>query len=166
MTTLRTERPGDADAIRSLTRRAFEPKAFSDGTEPAVIDRLRASGELVLSLVAERADAIVGHVAFSAAAIGDSGESGWYALGPISVEPALQRTGIGTALIEAGASRLHEDGARGLVLVGDPAYYARLGFVSDGRLAHGDLPGRLVQHRAFGRPPPRGELRFADAFEP
>ena len=163
---IRSEREGDARAIRALTERAFRPMAFSDGTEPAVIDRLRERGELALSLVAEVDGAVAGHVAFSVAAIGDSGESGWYALGPVAVDPPRQRTGIGTALIERGLDTLRARGARGVVLIGDPAYYRRFGFVGDGRLRYRDLADALVQWLAFDALPPPGDLRFTDAFDP
>ena len=164
--TIRPERAHDARAIHDLVDRAFRPMAFSDGTEPAVIDRLRERGELVLSLVAEIDGAVAGHVAFSAATIGDSGESGWYALGPVAVDPPRQRTGMGTALIGEGLDTLRKRGARGVVLIGDPAYYRRFGFDGDGRLRYRELADALVQWLAFGAPPPPGDLRFADAFEP
>jgi putative acetyltransferase len=114
------------DAIRSLTARAFAGLAFSDGTEPLVIDALRGANALALSLVAVLGEQIVGHVAFSAAG---SDESGWFALGPVSVEPSLQRRGVGSRLIEAGLREMRDRGARGCVLVGDHRYYRRFGFV-------------------------------------
>ena len=163
---IRPERERDAPEIRELTERAFRPMAFSDGTEPAVIDRLRERGELALSLVAESQRSVVGHVAFSAATVGESRETGWYALGPVAVDPSLQRTGIGTALIERGLDELRDREARGVVLVGDPAYYRRFGFVGDGRLRYRSLADELVQWLAFGPPPPRGEVVFRDAFDP
>lgn len=62
---IRRESKGDRDAIRSLTARAFSGLSFSDGTEPAVIDALRETHALALSLVAVLDERIVGHVAFS-----------------------------------------------------------------------------------------------------
>lgn len=57
-----------------------------------------------LSLVAIVARAVVGHVAFSSC--GPDELRGWFALGPVSVEPAWQRRGIGSRLIEAGLDTL------------------------------------------------------------
>ena len=65
---IRRESIADRDAIRSLTARAFAGLSFSDGTEPLVIDALRAANALALSLVAVLRERIVGHVAFSAVA--------------------------------------------------------------------------------------------------
>ena len=49
---IRREQPTDIIDIHQITTNAFAPKSFSDGTEPAVIDDLRAAGDLILSLVA------------------------------------------------------------------------------------------------------------------
>jgi len=91
---IRPERPGDIDAIRALTTAAFKDAPFSSGTEAGIVDVLRADGALVVSLVAEEDGRVVGHVAFSPVRI-DVAEGDWYGLGPVSVEPARQRRGIG-----------------------------------------------------------------------
>ena len=102
---VRDEIAADVEAIRKLTAEAFAEIAYSDGCEPVIIDRLRAAGALTLSLVAEDDAAVIGHVAFSPVTI--SGETGdWYGLGPISVLPARQGQGIGSALVRAGLDRL------------------------------------------------------------
>lgn len=162
--TIRPENVSDIPTIRGLIERAFRPMPFSDGSEPDIVDRLRARGELALSLVAERGGEVVGHVAFSAAGVAGAADRGWYALGPVAVEPSLQRRGIGGGLIEEGLRVIRERGARGVMLIGSAEYYARFGFSGDGRLRHGELPDELVQWLAFGAPPPRGEIRFAGAF--
>jgi len=92
-----------------------------------MIDDLRAAGALVISLVAMRGDAVVGHIAFSPAAAADA-SPGWYALGPVAVEPDRQRQGIGAMLINEGVRRLEAMNASGCVLVGDPNFYVRFGF--------------------------------------
>ena len=62
---IRREEAGDVAAIRALTADAFRGAAHSDDTEHRVIDALRASGELPVSLVAELDGEVAGHVAFS-----------------------------------------------------------------------------------------------------
>jgi putative acetyltransferase len=161
---IRPERPGDEDAIRRLTVAAFEPMEFSNGSEAPIIDGLRRSGDLILSLVAEEQGVIVGHVAFSPVSIEDSREN-WFGLGPISVQPERQQQGIGKALILKGMELLKERGAQGCALIGDPAYYSRFGFHSDGLLSYGDLDRRYVQRIIFSGPAPRGALKFAPAFD-
>jgi putative acetyltransferase len=161
---IRQENDGDADAIHALTAEAFQGKPYSDGAEAHIVDALRAANALTISLVAEDYDEIVGHVAFSPVTI--NGRPGrWYGLGPISVAPARQRRGIGTALIQAGLSRLRALGAAGCILLGDPAYYGRFGFVSDPSLLYRDVDSRYLQYLIFIGDAPAGEVAFHPAFD-
>jgi putative acetyltransferase len=162
---LREERPGDEAAIRRITAAAFAGHPYSDGTEAAIIDALRADGDLALSLVAEADGAIVGHVAFSPASL-SGGERGWLALGPISVLAEWQGRGIGRALIEAGIRHWRENGAKGLVVLGDPALYARFGFVRRARLRIGGPLSEYFQVLPLGDDAPAGTVEFAPAFGP
>ena len=73
---IRSERPGDETAIYELTARAFAPMPFADGDEQELVGKLRDAAVLTLSLVAEYADEIVGHVAFTPATAAD-GSGGW-----------------------------------------------------------------------------------------
>lgn len=162
--TIRAELPADEQAIHVLTAKAFAPMSFSDGSEAPILRALRRSGELSLSLVALAEEGeIVGHVAFSPVTINDL-HNGWFGLGPISVDPAVQRAGIGRALVQSGLTILRERGASGCALIGNPAIYSRYGFESDGLLTHGDLPVRIVQRVVLSGPAPKGELRFAPSF--
>ena len=124
---IRPETPADQAAIHDITKRAFAPMEYADGNEQDLIDRFRDAGALALSLVAERDGVVVGQVTFTKAFATD-GSSGWYALGPVAVEPDLHRQHIGSKLIETGLAMLRERDAAGCVLVGDPAYYSRFGF--------------------------------------
>ena len=160
---IRPEIPADHDAIHELTRIAFEPMPYSAGTEADIIRRLRADGDLTISLVAEENGEIVGHVAFSPVSI-DGRHDGWFGLGPISVKLEKQRRGIGKALIAAGLGLLNERGAQGCALIGNPDIYGRVGFVSDGRLTYGDIDPKYVQWLALNGSKPRGVLTFAPAF--
>jgi putative acetyltransferase len=161
---IRLERPDDATTIHALTDTAFKGRPFSDGTEAEVIDALRAAGALTLSLVATQGGKIVGHVAFSPVTI--NGEVGdWYGLGPVSVWPDRQRTGIGQALIREGLRRLQASGAGGCVLLGDPAYYARFGFESDPNLRNVGAPPWAFQCLPLNGPRPRGEVSFHPGFD-
>jgi putative acetyltransferase len=161
---IRAETADDVAAIEDLTRAAFLPMAFSDGSEAETIRLLRAAGMLTMSLVADRESAVVGHVAFSPVMINDR-HDGWFGLGPISVRADLQRRGIGKAMVAAGLAGLRARGATGCALIGNPDIYGRMGFASDGGLRHGTLDPRLVQCLTFVGPMPVGELRFAEAFD-
>ena len=162
--TIRDERPGDEPAIAALTRAAFRDAAHSAGNEAAIVERLRAEGDLAVSLVAENLDrAIVGHAAFSPVAISD-GTPRWYGLGPVSVIPLRQRAGIGSALIEEGLERLRQLDAGGCVVLGDPAYYRRFGFAHDQALAYPGPPPEYFQRMILSGPVPQGTVSYAPAF--
>ena len=159
---IRPEAPTDRDAIRALTARAFAGHAFSDGTEPQVIDALRADNALASSLVAMLGERLIGHVAFSE--VGPPALEGWFALAPVSVEPALQRRGVGAQLIEEGLRRLRAGRARGCVLVGDHRYYRRFGFSVAPELAPSGIPAEHFQVLAFGGSRPHVPVVFHAAF--
>ena len=125
---IRSEEPRDVADIWHVTKQAFAGRSYADGNEHDVINALRDRGALAISLVAEHKGLIVGHVAFSPAVTEDS-SSGWYTLGPVAVNPDVQRQGIGKALIRVGIATLHELSAAGCILVGDPNYYSQFGFV-------------------------------------
>ena len=126
---IRDESPSDEAAIRALVEAAFRDKTFSHQTEHFIVDALRRMDALSLSLIAEEAGVVVGHVAFSPIAI-DGRPTDWYALGPVAVAPDRQRAGIGSALIREGLTRLRPLAAGGCVVLGNPAYYERFGFRS------------------------------------
>jgi putative acetyltransferase len=163
---IRLEMPGDAPAIAALTSAAFRDAPHSDGTEAVIVERLRAAGDLALSLVAGNMDgAIVGHVAFSPVAI-SCRTPDWYELGPVSVIPLKQRAGIGSALIREGLAALRRMGAGGCVVLGDPVYYRRFGFAHDPALAFPGPPAEYFQRLVLAGEAPAGTVRYAPAFDP
>ncbi len=124
---IRDEIFADQRAIFQLTKRAFAPMPFSAGDEQHLINALRNSGALAISMVAVQGERVVGHIAFSPAKCSDQ-HGKWFALGPVAVEPDLQGQKIGSALIEAGIQRLKSINASGCILTGDPNFYSRFGF--------------------------------------
>ena len=161
---IRDEQPADKEAIFRLTAAAFELMPYSDGSEPVIIDKLRENGDLALSLVAVDGGEVVGHIAFSPVTINGVADH-WFGLGPVSVKPEKQRNGIGSKLVLAGLDWLKSHGANGCVLVGDPDYYARFGFKSDGNLSYGDVPTEFVQWLSFDGKSPVGVIIYSPAFE-
>ena len=160
---IRKETPFDAPIIADLTARAFADVPYSDGSEPRIIDALRADGDLRLSLIAEVEGAIAGQITFSPVTI-DLVERGWMGLGPVSVDPARQKQGIGSALIIEGLSQIKTLGAEGCVLVGDPAYYSRFGFKGDSGLQYGELDPAFVQQLPFDGKLRSGRVEYASGF--
>jgi len=160
---IRPEREGDEPSIYSVTEAAFREMEFADGDEQDLVNRLRDDGDLSISLVAEVDGGIVGHIAFSPVTISDS-TSDWYGLGPVSVIPARQGEGIGSKLVNQGLDRLRRLGARGCVLLGDPAYYARFGFKHDPCLEYPGPPAKYFQCLVLDGDMPTGQVAYAPAF--
>jgi putative acetyltransferase len=160
---IRSEAPGDHAAIYDLTKRAFAPMPYAGGDEQDLINKLRDVGALAISLVAELDGRIVGHVAFSPAFAAD-GSEGWYALGPVSAEPELKHQGIGSAIIKAGIAMLRERDAAGCVLVGNPAYYSRFGFVPFPNLCPAGEPAEYFQILLLRIVEPTAIVRFHPLF--
>lgn len=160
---IRSERPDDAAAIEAVTLAAFKGAPHTAHTEQLIVRALREAGALSVSLVAEDAGVIVGHVALSPVVL-SGGEPGWYGLGPISVVPALQGRGIGTRLMQAALDALRDRGAAGCVVLGDPGYYGRFGFVADPALVLPDVPPVYFQALPLNGAMPVGTVRYHPAF--
>ena len=139
---IRSETPVDETAISTVITAAFLEAEHSDGNEAKIVERLREGASLTVSIVAADGDRIVGHVAFSPVTI-DGRSDGWFGLGPVAVVSDRQRDGIGSALIEAGLAQLRLQGSRGCVVLGEPGYYGRFGFVADPNLRLTGVPGSI-----------------------
>ena len=160
---IRREIKSDVQAISEVTRAAFENHPYSNHTEEFIINALRDSKALTISLVAVAGNKVVGHIAFSPVTISD-GSPDWYGLGPISVLPELQKQGIGKSLIHEGLSLLKSLGAKGCVLVGDPGYYKRFGFRSVPDLVIDGVPQENVLVLPFEESKARGVVIFHEGF--
>jgi hypothetical protein len=66
--------------------------------------------------------------------------------------------------MSTGLQHLRTIGALGCALIGDPAYYSRHGFISEGHLHYPDVPDAVVQHMTFSGPRPSGTLIYTPAF--
>lgn len=158
------ERAGDAGAIRAVTQAAFASAAHSQRTEAAIVDALRASGALTVSLVAVEGVDVLGHAAISPVTI-DSGVQGWFGLGPVSVLPGRQGEGVGASLILDALKRLQASGGAGCVVLGDPGYYARFGFAVQPGLVYAGAPPEYFQALAFHGGFPTGQVAYHQSFE-
>ena len=162
--TIRNEQSQDIEAISRLTEAAFRNEEYSSHTEHFIVNALRRTGQLSISLVAAEHDQILGHVAISPVSI-SSGVTGWYGLGPISVRPDRQGKGIGSALMRAALQQLRQQGAAGCVVLGDPAYYGRFGFKAHPGLELPDVPPEYFQALSFTGELPVGVVKYAAAFD-
>lgn len=126
---IRESTQGDSGAIESLY-----PEAFPDeDLLPLVRDLLR-NASIATSLVAVVDSRIAGHGIFTKCGV-EGSDLGVALLGPLAVAPTRQRRGIGSAIVRDGLGRMEGMGLNPVFVLGDPAYYARLGF----------LPERLVE---------------------
>jgi putative acetyltransferase len=166
---IRPEEPRDRDASVEVER-----LAFGSDEEPGIVEAVRDE-DGSFALVAEEDGAIVGHVQFSRAWIG---EAAVLALGPVGVLPDRRGRGIGSTLIREGLDEARARGETAVILLGDPEFYPRFGFEPasafglsnpfagvrpDGfviaeedflvaRLADARLAGDVRWHPAFGKP--------------
>ncbi len=163
-TLIRDETPADVIAISEVTEAAFGTLAISNHTEQFIISALRAANALTISLVAEMAGRVVGHIAFSPVTFSDAA-AGWYGLGPVSVLPEYQRQGVGGSLIEEGLSRLGARSARGCCVVGHPEYYGRFGFKNPPGLVFEGVPPEVFFAISFDGDYPQGTVQFHEAFK-
>jgi len=112
----------DAAAIESLY-----PKAFPDEDLFPLVRDLLQDAAITISLVGAMNLQIVGHAIFTrCGVVGSSVKAAL--LGPLAVAPAWQRQGIGSAIVRAGLQRLADEDVDLICVLGDPAYYGRLGF--------------------------------------
>jgi putative acetyltransferase len=138
---VRKETAEDYAGIRAVNR-----LALAGESEAALVDRLRADGLVVVSLVAVLEERIVGHILFSRLRIETvEGSAGAVALAPMAVRPEHQRSGVGSVLVRHCLGACRARGESIVVVVGHPHYYPRFGFSA--RLAErlaGPFPGDAV----------------------
>jgi putative acetyltransferase len=161
---VRKEKPEDCGAIRLVNE-----EAFGRPDEADLVDRLRAQGVVLASLVAEVEDMIAGHILFSRMSIETTDKSiAAVALAPLAVIPKFQRQGIGTMLTAHGLDWLREQSEQIVLVLGHPDYYQRFGFSTDkARLIESPFNPKsfmaleLKPHALEGI---RGKVRYPDAF--
>ncbi len=112
----------DGHAIEALYRRTFP----DEDLVPLVRDLLDEPDRTV-SLVAVIDSDLVGNIIFTKCAI-DDGHQKVALLAPLAVSPEWQRQAIGSALVRTGLQQLRQEGCSAVYVLGDPAYYGRLGF--------------------------------------
>ena len=122
---IRYSAPSDVQAIERLY-----PMAFPDEDLLPLLRDLLEDADRTVSLVAVLDSRIVGNIFFTLCAV-DGAHQNAALLAPLAVAPEWQRQGIGSALVRAGLRRLREGGINVVYVLGDPAYYGRLGFSAE-----------------------------------
>jgi putative acetyltransferase len=166
---VRPERPEDVEAVHDVVGFAF---ASAEKPEPpievALLKELRGDAGWLpkLSLVAVIAGEVVGHVVCTRGRVDDSPALG---LGPLAVRPDRHQQGVGKALMHAvlGAADALDEPL--VVLLGDPGYYHRYGFVTASELGiYSPDPawGRYFQARPLSAYQPiAGKFAYAEPFD-
>ncbi len=161
---IRAEGPGDAHAISAVHEAAFPTPA-----EARLVERLRDHGRLALSLLAEHQHTIIGHIAFSSVTVGATADDGGLGLAPLAVTPAFQGSGVGARLVAAGLAQARARRVAFVVVLGEPSYYARFGFLPASRWGLTDEYGGGAAFQALelvpgGIPGSGGLVRYAVEF--
>jgi len=115
----------ESDVIESLY-----PDAFPDENLLPLVRDLLQDSAVATSLVGVINARIVGHAIFTKCGVVGSNLN-MELLGPLAIAPAWQRQGIGSAIVRAGLKRLEETDVNLVFVLGDPAYYKRLGFLPE-----------------------------------
>ena len=163
--TIRPERSTDRADIRRVNLEAFGTVGEAD-----LVEALRANAIPLVSLVAEDANAIVGHILFSPVTLSADPHRLAMGLAPMAVTPARQRQGIGSALVTHGLAACRQLGSAAVVVLGHPTFYPRFGFVPGSRFGltcEYDVPDDVFMAREL-RPDAftgmAGLVRYHDAF--
>jgi len=138
--TILAETAGDAQAVERLHERTFGPGRF---VLSAYRLREHVDHLLDLSFTARIGTLLVGSVRQLPITIGDTPA---LLLGPLTVEPPFRKRGVGRALLDRSLRDAKASGHRLMLLVGDEAYYSRVGFtrVPKGRAT---MPGPVDYNR-------------------
>ncbi|OYX48165.1 MAG: hypothetical protein B7Y90_10945 [Alphaproteobacteria bacterium 32-64-14] len=152
---VQTDKPAIAD---------LNTRAFGQPDEARIVTQLEEAGDVLIQFVAEMEDRIVGHILFYP--LGVRGKLSAVGLGPMSVDPSTQRSGVGSQLVRIGLKTLQDSGAPIVFVLGHENFYPRFGF-SVAAASEFETPVKgphFMAVRMRHGPPMSGELIFPAAF--
>jgi len=124
---IRREQQGDPKEIATIDR-----DAFGRSNEADLVNLRRASEYYLpqLSLVAVTDKMVVGYALFTSADLVGEDTRRVLSFALLAVSPRHQNQGIGSALVKAGLEIAEEMGEPLTIVLGEPEYYSRFGFVT------------------------------------
>lgn len=141
----------DPSAVEALL-----DEAFGADRHRRTAYRMREGTKAIaaLSFAAFEGDRLVGSIqCWPVALLTAHGAEPMVMVGPVAVEPGLQRGGIGQALVRASLDASDARGGDVLMMIGDPEYYGRFfGFSADST-GGWEVPGPVEQRRLLARVP-------------
>lgn len=171
---IRNEKINEYRVVEELTRETFWNLYVPGCSEHFVLHNLRDSTDFIpeLDLVAQRESRTIGHIVYTRGIIKDNqdAEKEVISFGPVSVLPAFQKQGVGSALIFHTINIAKGMGYPAIFIYGDPRYYCRFGFrcaekydikAADGKFAVAllalelqpnalnNMPGRFIESVAY-----------------
>lgn len=128
---IRQETAEDYESVAHVLREAFWNLYVPGAEEHALLYQLRKHPDFIpeLTLVAEEEGKILGHIAYTkAAVVMATAEFPVITFGPVAVLPEASGKGIGKQLIAESIELARSKGHKTLIIHGYPTYYERFGF--------------------------------------
>lgn len=138
---IRREEVRDVAAIDALVLSAFGPGRFAKTAE-----RIREVAHLAAGFCTYQGDNLIGSVRLWSVQVGAARS---VFLGPIAVDQTRRSAGLGAQLVQACIDEARAMGLDGILLVGDPPYFSRFGFVP---APEARLQGPVDQRRVMWLP--------------
>ncbi len=131
---IRNEEPKDYQAVETLTRKAFYNIYVPGCSEHYLVRIMREHEDFIpeLDLVMEQDGEIIGNIMYTKSRLIDEqgAEKQILTFGPVSIDPARQRKGLGKLLLEHSFEKAAALGYDVIVIFGSPANYVSRGFQS------------------------------------
>ena len=137
------ETAADVAARDALLDRAMGPRWRRKSSEK--LRRGRRPSEGLAFVARDETGRVAGTVRLWDVRLGDGGGNALL-LGPLAVDPSVKSAGLGSALMRHAIAEAARLGHGAVLLVGDPAYYARFGFSAEKTDALA-MPGPYEKHR-------------------
>ena len=144
---IRSETENDYRKVEELTREAFWNLYVQGCDEHYLVHKMRKHTDFIpeLDFVAIFENKIVGNIMYTKSHIVDESNNRIETItfGPISVLPAFQRQGVGSALIRHSKKGAFERGYKVIIIEGHPHNYCKHGFKSSKDYNISDAEGKF-----------------------